>query len=907
MGRTQMPVGTIRHWQGGDVIKAGENNIFHSGWIALQTSESLENIGRDCDRMANEMVTKKEPINGELFLDHEINEFERDDKGNHPFTAENFKQYKGFYGAGKYSFRNEFSKRFMADKIKLHDDIQKELLEENEAKGGDNNGANKKIVLSAHEITNIKKAVKNKFKFTEKIFSTEDAKKLQGIVKRTYEQLNIGINFPEGSNEKKVYDNAIKVATELPENYQRIGIKRKLKEDSLNEIVTTFKDNWGVRESVRKLLDDKYGEYVRKYSKQISDDEAKDQEETFGVKLDDDFETFYKKLFKKVEDDKKKFEGNIQPDIVDLNKYVGKTVIYDDREMLMKKDKNGKFYLIYDDEDDSDESLREYPEEKELKEQIAKHENFIDFFSKHVGETVDIGGQGYDWQMYTIKKDDNGVYVWKVSNEEETKDNKHLKWYIKERYGREEIQQMKDAIISNEQKYPFKELIYLRFETLYNKKLDGNWNMGMLPVIYNLERIINELPKGHFRSNSEVSQVINKNTGSDGYAFYSPDAKEINFSDKAANAFQIWGNLKGHEEFNSTCTHEIGHAVSNKFGRSGNLEYKKFVVACGWDYQYLKLRGDEHATGEDKKIQRTGSRSMSHLLTDYAETSPEEAFAEYYSIYFMNHQAIDKWLDTNDASYLNKKSQLVAKKSESTKRISDFFEGSNTFDKQSKMLKSLGAINASDKIKVDLINPWHVKYTHNEQMNANERKAEGLARAREEYMKPIVVIKNKLNEYTCIDGSHRNEGCKLKKRLAPAIVIDEEVYHHLKEDYSFDDIVKFAFTEKLSDKYPLQVSEPVFMQGLPYRNEILDRKDVIANRERLEIMRRIFHSQQLAKAIQELFSFDKIRSVLSKPTLLQNEEGVEEDLLKAKLNNLISEYKTEEETIDLLREQIDGE
>jgi hypothetical protein len=823
MGREAFPQGTIRHWQNGDVIKAFSNNLIHSGWIPLATSPTLEEIGRNCDSKANEMIREKTPVNGELFLDREINEFEKDDKGNHPFNPANFKQYEGFYGAGRYSFRNYFSKLFMADKLELAERVTNAMLKANEDAGGENEGDNKKDVLTLEQKKSIRREVEQDYKFNGDKFKVEDAEKLQGIVARTYKQLKLGVNF-EDTKEKETYAEALKIADELPKEYQRIGVKRKQKEDILLKVNEVFKDNWGVRESVKILLDKAYGEYVRKFSKQISDDEAKDQEATFGVKLDDDVETFYKALFKKVKEDKEKL-GEI-----DLSKYVGQEF-----------DIQYKSYMMT---------------------------------SGFIGKKVKLEN---DW---------------------------------KEKLSEESVIKIKDQIVKLEAKYPFKELIYLRFQTLYQKSLAGNWNIDQLPVIYNLEKIINSLPSGHFRTNDDVTVVSNKDFGDKGYAFYSQNAREISFNDKAANAFQIWGDLKGEQEFNSTCTHEIGHAVSKKFGRSGNIDYKKFVVQCGWSYQHLKLSG-EQATGDDKDINRAGSNSMSSLLTEYAHKSPEEAFAEYYSIYANNRDTIDKWLDTNNSEVLKQKSQLVVKQKskEDEKTLSHFYKPSS-IEHASKVEQSVNNLNLDlkDHIKLDLINPWHVKYNKEEAqlVSSNENIKHGLYRARLEEVAPIIVVKKKLNEYECIQSGATNEGLKRVKKFAPAIVISEEVYHHLKKQYSDQQVKDYATQHLQNEKVPIQASQPVFKSGIEYRNDILDVKDLVANRERLQLMRHIFNSKALAKALGELFSFQTIRDRLGKHTLVANEQGVEEDILKAKVNSLISEHEECSREIVQLKQIIDN-
>ena len=922
MGREMMPIGTIRHWANGDVIKGSPNSLMHSGWIPLQTSEVLEEIGRDCDRKANSMIHKKTPISGELFLDREINEFEKDDQGNHPFNPNDFKQYKGFYGAGSYSFRNEFSKRYMADKIKLHDDIHSAWLTANAVAGGYNIGDNKKDVLSSEEKKSIRRRIERDFKYNEKLFTADDARNLQGIVSRTYAQLMAGVTFPDDSKEKEVYDNAIKVADSFPIKYERIGVKRALKEKTLAEVNDTFKDNWGVRESVKRLLEDKYGEYVRKFKKQISDDEAKDQEATFGVKLDDEPEVFYKALFKKVKADKEKLSE------IDLNKYVGQEF-----DLSGYDSKNSKVILKYQKPNESGIAYWTGKFEDYEGKQIMLNGKLVEFVKDANGKLylIQVGGIEDSYQI-SINEDNRGLIIRSINHQfhnktggfyvEPESDKTHRseeeyklgldQHYITGENKHDEItKRIMSQIQSKEQTYPFQELIYLRFETLYNKQLAGDWNIDMLPVIYNIEKFMNSLPAGHFKTNQDVTVVSHKDFGSaQGYAFYSEDAREISFSKDAANAFQIWGDLKGEQEFNSTCSHEIGHAVSRKFRISSNLDYKKFVVACGWSYQMLKLSG-EHATGNDKDIYRNGTYSMSSLLTDYAHKAPEEAFAEYYSIYANNREAIDKWLDNDNPEFLKKKSQLVVKqKKKEDEHTLSFFYNMFHLDTDSKVDSAINNLNIdlNDHVKMELINPWHVKYNKEEEIHLNDSAnvKHGIVLARHLELSPIIVVKNKLNQYSCIKNGNINEGCKFTKKFSPAIIISEELYHSLQQKFDERAIFNYISNHLKDEKVPVQDSQPIFKTGLEYRNDILDVKDIVINKERLMMMRGIFNSKQLQKALSELFSFDTIRDIFGKPTLITNELGIEEDIVKAKINSLVSELEECNKEINSLKDIIDN-
>lgn len=85
------PIGTIRHWQNGTVIKAHDGSKFSAGWIPYSTDNGFHDIGNKCDNLANSLRNKKIPISGEKYLDHEINEFEKPEgKEFGPFHASDF-------------------------------------------------------------------------------------------------------------------------------------------------------------------------------------------------------------------------------------------------------------------------------------------------------------------------------------------------------------------------------------------------------------------------------------------------------------------------------------------------------------------------------------------------------------------------------------------------------------------------------------------------------------------------------------------------------------------------------------------------------------------------------------------------------------------------------------------------
>lgn len=247
----KMPVGTIRSWQSGEMIKAHDGSLFGSGWYPLSTSVKLDNIGRECDSAANVMRHKKTPINGEKFLDHEIEEF-TDENGEKKYTPDDFKQYSGFGGAGYYSFRNEFSRRYMKPKLDAYDQINTALRDANYEKamelGKSADQAEKQIFLTSDEIREIKTQIRADIQSDESYFTVDEAHELKGIVMRTKAQLDKGVDFD--GEEKRVYLKSMAIADSLPEKYDKIMVKKAQVKEAIGEINTTFTDNWGSKRVV---------------------------------------------------------------------------------------------------------------------------------------------------------------------------------------------------------------------------------------------------------------------------------------------------------------------------------------------------------------------------------------------------------------------------------------------------------------------------------------------------------------------------------------------------------------------------------------------------------------------------------------------------------------------------------
>lgn len=196
-------------------------------------------------------------------------------------------------------------------------------------------------------------------------------------------------------------------------------------------------------------------------------------------------------------------------------------------------------------------------------------------------------------------------------------------------------------------------------------KLSSDWGTeAAVAALRNFENFItNVLPMGHVLTNEDLVEIENFNYNGqkadrEGYAFYNPKYKKISISSLAMDSASAYGNLTEPDEFNSVITHEIGHAMSKKLRKKDNWEWKMFTMLCGWDNRQPEIKERKTITAGQPDLKRLGRNQDRPLLTEYANKSPEEALAEYYSFYTLNRKQIDKWLDTGDDKHLNYKGIL---------------------------------------------------------------------------------------------------------------------------------------------------------------------------------------------------------------------------------------------------------
>lgn len=409
-------------------------------------------------------------------------------------------------------------------------------------------------------------------------------------------------------------------------------------------------------------------------------------------------------------------------------------------------------------------------------------------------------------------------------------------------------------------KYPFQELIALRFETKYGKQLAGNWDTKMLPAIEQIESMLSEMPAGHFATNYDLKKITQEDfNGGDhgGYAWYNGGERRINLSKKLVEERKtgVWSRLNHLNEFRSTLAHELGHAVSHKLGRANAIPYKEFVVACGWSYQQEELRRGMTATGGDRDIPREGSMSHLELLTKYAHKSPEEAFAEYYSIYHNNRSEINHWLDTNEFTALDKASRTIADDKPSDITVGDSlahrYDAPDNKSDIDRLLNNLH-LNADDHINVELISPWEAKVSEYDRRNYSPDKVKWKLGQSFDDVSPVVAIKDNAR-YELLDGVNHQILAKYKRKMLPSVSISRELHSALSSrGYSDKDIATYAVHHRRTYKVPRQQSAMRRLTGLLYRNDIIPTDHVRKHELAFRKMRAIYDSDELAKALAEL-------------------------------------------------------
>ena len=852
------PVGTQRIWSKGTpnevhVIKTHDNNIFesiHPAWMTMPTiPEAFKKVFKECDRLGRQIFSYKEPIEGEIWLDKEFESFVT--QTGKVFTGAEFKKYSPFKrGTYGFDFYSTLCERYLSDKIALNAKIGEQLVEANDAKiqsdraAGTNRESNS-IVLSEEEIKNIKERARSEFKFDdgEKLVLS-DATDIEAQLKEILSYLEKGDDL-EG-DEKALYGKAMAFLGELERGakYRSITEVKSDMRAILREMGIVFAKNFGIRESYKKRVGDALYKYIKRFWKNIEDEELQVFLQKTGVDLYSDTTTFYNTL---------RASTLFEDFNVEDPKYIGEIIQH--------------FNNKYDD-------------------------------LILVGVERNVNDDGTDDDSLFIQVEDP------ITGEVDSRNvsEEHLERLIKAR-----------QVGESKLDVPLK----LRFEKLFGKELDGEWNRIDLTTLEVFEKLTQYLPDGHLLTNRWIEKIEKDRYMStrDGnsYAFFNPTYRLINFSDSALRNAQFAStDINSGVEIASVMIHEIGHSVSQKISRRDSKLYKKFVRDCGWSWEQFQWTDEKRgidrsnnftATGNDNDIPRHGTQSNVPLITEYSGKSPEEAFAEYYSFYSQYKKDVDHFLKSGDESVFNK--VLKPKVQDSKKSYGDFLKekkahfSSEELEEITQRRNDMDAILLSNKrdsshFKVDIVNPYPEK--HLETME--ERKVNPALIVTEKNRKSKIYSDNYSNPnpvFTVFNhhtGQHdiietdetRDAGVhyanKYLRRYSPTYSISKECFNILSDKgYSMSQIRDYTLN-KFHDKPIPEVrrkQEAVESDhGMHYAGSFIPSSKLKKMSQIFSSMKEIWESEELKKAIQELFTNqneDMWEEILSDENTIQKSEG----------------------------------
>lgn len=792
------PVGTQRYWEstGQTWIKTHDNTIFDnniSPWIPMPSIPSrFKDLFYSLDQKGRKIVDYKDPVDGDLWLTKEFEEFVTE--SGKVFRAADFKQYSAFDSrAAKYSFTSELTKRLEQDKIDLNAKIADNLIEVNQntktekLREGENVGE-KSIVLTPDQIKEVKEYVRNNFKGGDDKLTLEDVYEIDKILTKVLTYLEKGEDF-EG-DQATVYQTCKDILEQLKTGpYVSINITRDSVEKAYKLMALHFSDNWGIRESFRKKMENAFSDFVQKYKTQIEEEELESFKQKLGVSLYSPTDEFYTAL---------KASEFFKP--VDIDSYIGQLIPDPD-------DKYGSVTLL------------------------------------------------------KIDLENGSIRIKKLSGEERTE-------YVS-------TNRLINSIRQREFNLPDIDIpLKLRLVEKFKKDLKGTFDINDLTLLETFERINDFLPEGH-SINNNVLRTIRKQdsfTSDNSYAHYNGGKSEIFLSSKCVSHADIGiVDIHSGQEIASTLIHEIGHAVSNKLGRRDSREYRRFAVECGWSWEQFQI-GDRDqnyiATGDDPDIKRFGSKSDRKLITEYAGKSPEEAFAEYYSVYSQYKNRIDKYLEDGKISHLEKDKTM--KVDLSKKYLHEFF---NDNEEGSQTIQSIYAVlqeakrNLDDHIRVDVIDPYNYKLdtlTEKDVLPGHIAFNKRSTVPNKKEPQPVFsVFDYHTGKYDFIKDQHDvaiHYSNKYLRRNTPTFSISKECYNLLTEKgFSYHQIRDFTLAEKKNSRIPDVLGEHKkenIITGLNYRGRVIPNETLHNGREIFVQMKKIWESEELKKALQDLNIFE---------------------------------------------------
>ena len=944
------PVGTVRHWDKGDVIKLHEGNKFHNGWYNVLNSPALEEIANTLDRLARSFTQIAQPVSGETFLDEVIKNYKRTEgEENGPFSPQDFKQYAGYYGNLTYSFRSELMKRAMAIHREMNLAIQEALLEE----AGDGE-------LSDDRKAQIRSYIRAQYK--NKLAGNVDLsefKQLKNVIQGQYSFLQ---KTSKLSAEDKVVVDFIQNELDALQNGKLKGVDYFSVVDKVADIkrliIDKFNNNWLLLQTQLDFVDSRFQNYLKLYSEDISQVIKDYSLKFFNMNIEDEPDKFYSELESKIlgssvntlPDVNKYFSGSFSiqtPDGKHGHIHVNVEDVKNEAYPSMPFGADGqKVIVMFDDENfikDITPYLSAFKNVKndngkiqlELIENIEKIKNTLpenvsrearsltnllsltgriqkpdttalgaykkayilgkDITSFYKGHKLSFK-IGYDVEMKYAAKIANATKpVIHLDNVEDAKiiKSNFMNKFMEVGFNIEEAEKEFQSYVDNNKfplehydlkiimtdlennnvfdkaKIDFKPLLQMRFNSKYQKNLSGDWNPSNIKSLATIENVIDQLPQGHIKTNNALKEFMYDSDYNKSYAFYNSDLKRIQFSNDCLRSTSKQTKMDGSSHFKCTVVHEIGHAVSQKLKRHQSIEYRNFANECGWSYKEEKTF--DHSTGSDIRIPRTGKNSYIQLITDYAHQAPEEAFAEYYSFYHVNKPIIDSWLSMGNDEMLKQNSLVIPKREKySTQHIT---LGSDlTFPNLEKVLTAMPKaveklktefIRSNFKRELDLqfepINSWAVRFKRSYETEVTKSIIH--AGRDNENCSPVFLIKNENETYDVLpfEGNRTAniiEANRYLQRQTPAVVISRRAFDKLQENAPNEMIGAMLLNEFKEQNIPAAQKNVIHnekIEGLQFDAKVIDVNVIKKNRSALMQMKKMYESDELKKALDELF------------------------------------------------------
>lgn len=947
------PVGTIRSWQKGMVIKLHEATDFHNGWYDLPDFPVLTALGEKLNRLALQFTKVKSPVNGEKFLDEVITNFQREEgEQAGPFIPQDFKQYEGYYGAPRYSFVNEFNKRAMGLWQEMYEEIQTQLGRKRDQNGG---------TISDDEIKFIKSSVRALYKL--KLQAEVDVtqfRELADVIVANHKHLMEAVDLsPELSDKYTKFLSKLDeiLAAKATDYFNVVDWTNEAKQFS----VENFSGNWILFQSALDAADEAFEKYLSKNSASISEFIKQESVKRFDIDVFADAKDFYSDLLAKIqnvpikeslpnlndlsgefdielngvkgrlsvlvqEQNPEIANSNIRTSIAGTNKIIDELVKFTGAAVFSKDEKTGIGIMSLNGVNKY--SLERFFSHSEIGAtdlNLKRLVSLLAIIGKYPKPTADCNpaykryyltaqpiesyykGEKLNFQIgfkrsNTFENSKQVLFEQPMLELFNKKDAKKIQdVFIKKMtqtgFSKEVAKQQFDKYVENNQfpldkydlniiftdlqhnnvfekaKLDFKPVLQMRFNTKYKKQIEGDWNKNNIVALETIERVMDDLPLGHVINNKEFVTIRHDSEYNGNYASYHDDRKMIQFSKDCLASTSRETVMNGSSHFASVVVHEFGHAVSRKIGGYAGQDYRKFANECGWSYK--EERTKDSATGNDVRIPRNGSNGGRQLITDYATVSPEEAFAEYYSFYHLNKEAIDKYLDTGDSDFVKKHvEQMVTNEKKLKYQVTPIENLGNvrqvytgTDNKMYDMVqRDFIKGNFSDELdhKITSISPWKIKFEKPYAADATRNLLREYRNSSEGA--PAFVIDNGNGTYESIEGrpaynqDNIIEANRFAQRNQPVVTISRRAYDKLSEKYPGDVIVEMMAKKFKSQQVPeAQKIENVetTRTGLYYDGKVVDHAIITSNRDIFEQLSKIYHSDGLKKAVGKIFEKGK--------------------------------------------------